>query len=134
MVCIYCGHKTKVTNSRTSVRHCATWRRRECLKCHSIFTSREGPDLENSLRVHKSDSLLEPFYRDRLFISITNSLSHRKTALSDATELTDTIINRLLSLHTNGLLEKLIIRNTVLEVLERFDPVAGAHYDARHNS
>lgn len=131
MVCIYCGSKTKVTNSRSSVAKASTWRRRECLQCLSIVTTRETADYAEALRV-KTKNGLEPFLRDKLLLSIHFSVSHRKTALTDATQLTDTIINSLLKLANNGLLETSNIRANVLKTLQRFDAVAGAHYEAHH--
>lgn len=133
MVCIYCDSKAKtaVVNSRVSARTGTTWRRRQCASCGSIITTREYVDYENALRVRKGN-VLEPFLRDRLLVSVYNSLSHRKTALNDATELTDTVINSLLKLQTNGVLEKTAVIDAVQQVLGRFDQAAATHYKAHH--
>lgn len=159
MVCIYCNSKTKtaVVNSRVSAKSACVWRRRSCPHCASIITTREQVDYQNALRVQKtssgpnapggrlgagtrfspnidSTSSLEPFQRDRLFLSIHNSLSHRKTALNDSTQLTDTIIAQLLPLQTNGVLTTSSISNVTASILNRFDSVAGIHYHAHHQS
>lgn len=133
MVCIYCGSlsKTTVVNSRTSAKTSTTWRRRNCSACGSIFTTREYLDYTGALGVQKNDTL-KPFQRDYLFVSVYNSLSHRKTALSDATELTDTIIKSLLKLQTNGVLSNRHITETTADTLQRFDLVAATYYQARH--
>ena len=133
MVCIYCEGNTKVTNSRTSVKGASTWRRRECLRCGSIVTTRENVDYEGAVRVRKKTARLEPFKRDKLLISLHNSLSHRKTALTDATQLTDTVIQKLAHLHTNGVLDTAVIIESAHAILSRFDPAAGVHYQAHHS-
>lgn len=133
MVCIYCDTKTKtaVVNSRVSAKTMAVWRRRRCLNCSSIITTREQLDYENALRVRKNKAL-QPFQRDRLYISVYNSVSHRKTALGDATELTDNIVNALLTIQTNGVLTRSQIVEATAVALERFDPAAGVYYRAHH--
>lgn len=133
MVCIYCSNKTKVVNSRYSKQSLQTWRRRECLNCHSIFTTREHPDLEISIRVKHPSGSLEPFSRDKLFISVYRSLSHRKTALQDATALTDTIISLLLKQKSSVFTQKIII-DQINRVLLNFDEVARTYYVAHHHN
>lgn len=77
---------------------------------------------------------LEPFQRDKLFMSIYDSLKHRKTALSDASGLTDTVISQLYPLMKDAVVERMAIIRAVTEVLTRFDGVAATHYDAFHPS
>lgn len=131
MVCIYCGNETKITNSRAQKRTNGVWRRRTCQSCGSTFTSVEAPDLSGSISV-KSAMQLEAFQRDKLFMSVYDSLRHRKTALSDATMLTDTVLQRLYpKIHTATVQKQQIIEVTLL-VLNRFDKVAATHYQAFH--
>lgn len=132
MVCIYCGEKTKVTNSRGSRKTLITWRRRECLGCSAIFTTRERIDLEETLMVKKPANDLQPFWRDKLFVSVNNSLSHRKTALKDATELTDTVITRLKAIQRGGILNIEVLAAETHATLERFDHSASVHYKAHY--
>ncbi len=129
MVCIYCGSKTEVTNSRLQKRLNHTWRRRQCLKCHAIMTTSEQIDLEKTILVTRQGRL-EPFRRDILFVSVHDSLKHRKTAISDATGLTDTIISALYPEMTDAQVETNTISKTALKILKRFDKVAATHYQA----
>ena len=132
MVCIYCGNKTKVTNSRGSHKSRSTWRRRQCLGCKAIVSTRERVDLEEAIRVQTASGLLKPFLRDKLFLSLTSSLSHRKTAQSDATELTDTIIGQLATLHSNGVLDVAALTEAASNTLARFDNAAEVYYRAHY--
>ena len=136
MICIYCGHKTKVTNSRSSTKSLSTWRRRECLNCHSVFTTREEADLSAALRVQDIDGSLEAFSRDLLLLSIHNALVHsssRKTPLADSSELTDTIITRFTGLHIKGIIKTGTIAGVTHQTLERFDRLAADLYKAHHS-
>lgn len=82
--------------------------------------------------VVKSPAGLAPFLRDKLFISIYDSLKHKKTALSDATALTDTITSKLLKRVNNGTIQKTDITSVVVEVLGRFDITAATYFTAYH--
>lgn len=131
MVCIYCDSKVKtsVVNSRSSATGRNTWRRRQCSNCGSIMTTREQIDLENAIRVRHSDTL-EPFLRDRLFLDVSKSVSHRKNALTDSRDLTDTIITLVLPLQVNGVIDAAQIVKITHETLSRFDKAAGVYYSA----
>lgn len=131
MVCPYCFHRTQVVNSRPQKSTNSIWRRRHCQQCGAIFTSSEHIDLEKSLVV-SNGSTLKPFLRDSLFISVHDCLRHRKTALRDATALTDTIIARLLPLADNGTLLREQIVTMAIATIEHFDTAASVHYAAYH--
>jgi transcriptional repressor NrdR len=131
MVCIYCGGGTKVTNSRPQKRMNAIWRRRQCLRCGAIFTTTEAADLLRSWRIQKK-SVLEPFSRDNLFVSIYDSLKHRKTALEDASGLTDTVINKCLEHVANATLDRDDLVTVAAQTLKHFDKAAASHYTAFH--
>ncbi len=132
MVCIYCGGKTSVINSRHQKKANQVWRRRHCDSCQGIFTTLEQTDLPLSLLYRKNASSVEPFSRDKLFLAIHNSLKHRKTASNDATALTATVIAKLLpSIKTATLLRSDIIKTTS-DVLKRFDKTAAISYQAFH--
>ncbi len=133
MVCIYCGTKTAVTNSRSSRKKASTWRRRECSACRTIFTTREVVDLSGSIRVKTVSKGLQPFLRDRLFLSVHRSVSHRKNALEDAGNLTDTIISQLLNHTTSPIIETPLVISAVASCLRRFDKSAETHYLAHHS-
>lgn len=133
MVCIYCHSKTRVTNSRSSKKHVSTWRRRQCAQCRAIFSTRERPDYEGSIRVASTSSeALEPFLRDKLFVSVFLSVSHRKTALEDASALTDTIITLLLAHYHAGIVKTSEIIETTAKILGNFDQAAATYYTAHH--
>lgn len=133
MVCIYCAHDTCVTNSRHQRRANNIWRRRKCANCSATFTTTEQADLTQALLVRRTISL-EPFQRDKLFLSVYDSLRHRHTATQDATALTATIICMLTPHITNAQIDREYIINTAAEVLEHFDNTAATHYRAFHQS
>ncbi len=85
-----------------------------------------------AVRVKMSENTLELFSRDKLFISLYESLSHRKTALKDAGELSGTITTRLIPLIEAGILSTAVIFGCTQEVLERFDSAAAVYYRAHH--
>ena len=131
MVCIYCSAETKVTNSRHQKRLNQVWRRRKCLNCGAIFSTTEGANTSQALSVLKKNGL-EPFSRDTLFISVYDSLRHRKTVLDDATALTSTIISTLTPLATDAVIDRDVIATVTTTVLGRFDKPAASHYQAFH--
>jgi transcriptional repressor NrdR len=135
MVCIYCGAKTKVTNSRPQKRSNAIWRRRQCEECEAVFTSVEAVDLSASLRLKLSDGL-EPYKKEKLMISLYESLKHLGSAHEAAKELSETISLRLIHhLQQSGDVATLSVEELVRqssEVLGQFDRVAGLHYQARY--
>lgn len=134
MVCIYCGNKTDVINSRPQKRHNKVWRRRRCTACGAVFSSAEAATLSESLMVASkaSKTALHPFLRDKLFLSVYNSCQHRPTAVADATALSDTILGQLPAISQNGLVDRTALKERTLQVLERFDSVAAVHYAAFH--
>lgn len=158
MVCIYCGNKTQVVNSRPQKRQNNVWRRRECLSCHAVFTTEEAVQYSGSIVVRRDTATarptrrrkataahqaspatpghahasIAPFSRDKLFVSILKCLGHRVAATEDATALTATIIARLLLQTDAGALTPTIIIDTVHESLYRFDRAAAVQYRAYH--
>lgn len=132
MVCIYCSSSTGVTNSRLQKKTNQVWRRRQCTSCGSIFTTHENVDLYTAIMVSGADKSLDHFSRDKLFISIYDSLRHRKSALSDAEALTVTIITKLRGILQDGVLTKAQLVATSRETLERFDKTAATVYGAYH--
>lgn len=80
----------------------------------------------------KTNNRLQPFQRDELFLSLYESLKHRKTALTDAIGLTDTIINMLCTQINNAVLDKPTIINATTQTLHKFDKIAVTHYTAFH--
>jgi transcriptional repressor NrdR len=132
MVCINCGHDTRVINSRPQKRNNQIWRRRECQRCHTVFTTEESVRLPLSWRVKTTSGGLEPFSRDKLFVSLHKSLLHRKTALEDADALSDTVIRRLTDRKQSRAIDKAQIIKIVQVTLTRFDRAAAVHYEVHH--
>lgn len=130
MVCIYCRKDTLVFNSRLLRRSNQIWRRRRCASCKAVFTTNESVDLEKSVVIKEANGF-KPLLRDKLFVSLYESLKHRKTALMDASSLTDTVIGRL-TMYPGGVIDKSKLILTVQGVLKRFDKVAYIHFTAYH--
>lgn len=131
MNCVYCASPTKVINSRSRAGGTQTWRRRECVRCHGVWTTHEIIDPTTVLRVDRGKKRTEAFSRDKLFLSIMNSLSHRKTALNDATGLTDTILSHIYT-QKSALVTPDTIAHITYEILYRLDHTAAAVYQATH--
>ena len=132
MVCLYCGGKTAVINSRPQKRRNQTWRRRSCIRCGSVFTSIESYDLTQSIVVGSLGGRPVGFSRDKLFVSIYAALGHRYDPTSDAAALTETIITHLLSSEKTVLVQKSDIVLVASKVLGRFDQPAATYYAAYH--
>jgi transcriptional repressor NrdR len=131
MVCIQCGQKTKVMNSRLQKRSNQTWRRRSCLSCGAIFSTLEAADYGAGWLV-QGKSGFHPFNRDRLFLSLYETCKHRPEALSDAAALTDTVIRKLQPSVERGTLQTTAIIHTAQVTLKRFDTAASLLYNALH--
>jgi transcriptional repressor NrdR len=133
MVCTYCGGKTSVVNSRHQKRANQVWRRRQCDVCRSIVTTVEGLDYAASISIRTALGALAPFQRDILFISVYDSLRHRKTAVSDAEALTATILHTLPScFDTDRAVDRTKLVKLVGDTLQRFDKAAAVQYLAFH--
>lgn len=134
MVCIYCGNETEVYNSRDRKRNPSVWRRRRCRACVAQFSTNELPDYTTSLVISGQDKTLYPFNRDKLFLSLYKSLGHRKDALASATELTQTVIGKLLRDCTakDGVISIRELAIQTYRTLKRYDPLAANTYKAYH--
>jgi transcriptional regulator NrdR family protein len=133
MICYYCGGDTSVTNSRPQKRSNKVWRRRRCDNCQNIVSTLEAVDYEASLSFASLTGHLEPFQRDKLFVSVLDSLKHRKTAVADATALTDAATAKLMvCMDSSGAIDRDSLTFQVQLLLHRFDPAAGVQYAAFH--
>ncbi len=132
MVCIYCGGETQVINSRHQKKSNQVWRRRRCLACQGVFTSYEAADLSSSLVFRRNKTHLEPFQRDRLFLSVYEACRHRKTAETDARALTDTILTKLRGKTQDASIDRTTLVSVSSEVLKHFDRAAATAYLAFH--
>ena len=128
MVCIYCKQNTAVSNSRLQKRQNSVWRRRTC---HARMTSVETYDLSSCLVVEKRSGALEPFYRDKLLLSLALSLNHRTQALRAASELCSTVISKLLkNVSTDRNISTTDISYMAILVLKRFDATSAIKYQS----
>jgi transcriptional repressor NrdR len=132
MVCLHCGAKTHIANSRSQKKTNQVWRRRQCLNCAAVFTTEETADYSGAWRVEAGSGHVEAFERDKLFLSLYKACGHRKTALSDASGLTDTIIAKLLAAAPGGVINRTQISQISQVALNRFDKAASSYYAARH--
>lgn len=131
MVCIYCSGETKVTNSRLQKRANQIWRRRQCLECGALFSTEEQAITDTSILFIKIRHS-EPFQREKLLLSVYEALRHRKTAISDATALCETIWSQLYIRITDAKLARDDVVRVTHEVLKRFDKAAATAYLAFH--
>jgi len=108
------------------------WRRRQCLHCQAVFTTEEAVQYGGAWAVEGPKGRPKPFSRDKLLLSLYNSLGHRKTALADAGHLADTVIKKLAGQFEGGALTAATIRRTAQVALALCDKAAGVHYEAHH--
>lgn len=134
MVCVHCGQKTQVINSRARVRNNQVWRRRQCLGCGAVFSTLEIADYSAAWTVRGNSGRFTPFSRDKLLLSLYRSCGHRADPLNDAAGLTDTVIKKLLTHVKDGSLNAQTVARTVQVALNRFDKAASVHYQAFHKS
>ena len=73
---------------------------------------------------------LEPFSRDKLFLSLYKACEHRKSALTDAGAVTETVINKLRMHVTHGAVTSRTITTVAQVALNRFDEAASVSYQA----
>jgi transcriptional regulator NrdR family protein len=132
MVCVHCGGKTAVTNSRHQKNANQVWRRRACQNCGTVFTTEESAAYGGAWAVQSASGAISPFSRDKLLLSVHESLKHRPDALNDAAGVTATIIHKLSGVAEDGRLERQTIRNAAQVALNRFDKAASAHYMVFH--
>ena len=128
MVCVYCGSKTQVTNSRNQKRLKQVWRRRKCTKCSNLFTTIERIDFSSTLLIVDEADNIEVFVKVRLFLSIYESLGHRVDAIGDAAAITDTVMSNVLKTLKTPLIKRESIVSIAYEVLKKFDKPAAVHY------
>lgn len=132
MVCLYCGSKLAVSNSRSQKRTNTVWRRRACPTCKAVFTSIEAIDPTKHLMFQGRQKALQPFSRNKLYISVYEACKHLNSAPDDSEALTDTIIIQLLGAKHSATVRRHHIVTVALGVLERFDRTAALQYRAYH--
>lgn len=98
----------------------------------AVFSTEEAASYGASWAVRSSSGALRPFSRDKLLLSLYTSCKHRRTALDDASGLTDTVTRKLAGTVQGGVIESQTIITTVQVALNRFDKAASSHYAAFH--
>lgn len=99
-----------------------------------MFSTEESAQYGGSWTVRDASGSVEPFSRDKLFLSLYQSCQHRPAALSDAGGLADTVIRRLAPRVKAGTLASQVIAQTAQVALNRFDRAASTHYQAFHKA
>jgi transcriptional repressor NrdR len=91
MKCPYCGNLgDKVVDSRESKEGDVIRRRRQCLKCHKRFTSRERlEDIE--YRVVKKDGNREAFQRQKLIAGLLTASEKRPVSIQQLEMIADRV-------------------------------------------
>ena len=75
---------------------------------------------------------LEPFSRDKMFLSVYDSCKHRNAAVDDATALAQIIVAQILNGQQNGIIRRRHVIETAHTALKRFDEAAATVYLAYH--
>lgn len=132
MKCLYCANATSVTNSRLQSKTNSVWRRRQCQKCHQIFTTYETSDFGGAVAFRTEKGVIQPFVREKLFLSLYESLRHKEDALQDAAYLTNTVISKLLPQIDQAQLSRRQVVATIAQVLAHYDQAAHVSYLAFH--
>jgi transcriptional regulator NrdR family protein len=111
------------------------WRRHKCSGCNALFTSIEDYLLDACLIVKSKNDKPEPFCRDKLFLSIYQSISHLDNSVYVAGELTQTIINKLLAKKPLApVISTSDITCAALTVLKRYNAAAAVYYASLRQS
>lgn len=134
MVCVYCGGRTKVVNSRPQRRSNSIWRRRACATCRAVFTTEESANLSGSVMVEKQGGGLQPLLREKLVISLATALKHHPEPITTASELANTILGKLLLGSRSASVTSTDIIHTSEETLRRFDYSAYLRYVAEYST
>lgn len=132
MFCINCFHEdTKVSNTRPSKKQPTIWRRRQCRKCGTIFTTYERPSLANNKEVYLSNTQTITFNLGKLIQSIAKAFPHNLhdaeySSLWLAISVEDTLSTQ------REVITPQDIAATTHDVLKRYDELAAMQYAAQH--
>lgn len=134
MVCPYCHHRdTNVTNSRQHREQPRVWRRRQCSRCKTTFTTYESvaeKELPLVIDPHKKKPVT--FSLPKLLVSIYESLSVDSPNRADDAQALAMSVYRELSEATDAVLERATIAMTTYEVLTRYNARSGLSYGVVH--
>lgn len=77
---------------------------------------------------------MEPFERDKLYISIVSALGHRRDAVTISKAITATVIAKLLKTAQGACVNREMICMVVISTLKSFDTPAAVQYEAYHDN
>ncbi|HUC95872.1 MAG TPA: hypothetical protein VMR76_02855 [Candidatus Saccharimonadia bacterium] len=84
------------------------------------------------MMVQFNDKHLEEFIREKLLISVRDSLGHRVNPTNDSIAITNTILAKIHKVNPSPLIDRDKIVKISGEVLKNFDRVSSSHYLAYH--
>lgn len=98
-----------------------------------MFTSVEQVAYDMSFGFKDAESHIMPFQRDILFLSLYDACKHRQNAATEAGDLTDTVIRKLMNGYVHeGLVERAELIRLCTETLSAFDSAGQVYYAAYH--
>jgi len=126
MKCIYCNQeKSEVINSRGIKGNSMVWRRRSCLNCKKIFTTKESPIADN-LFVLKRNGSRQRFIYEKIFTSIFKVINTGKNRDSGddaklAKKISEHVIEKLFSISNNRVVSSKSIIELVYKELKKIN-------------
>lgn len=136
MKCIVCKTgRLEITNSRKHNSELRVWRRRKCSGCGVLLTTREAPDFDRAFTIvhgkKKSDEL--PFEKSRLVGQLFTAGGHIARQ-EELLWLAETIAMKafLKAAESNFSISSKEYRLLILGVLEAYDKLLGANFEARN--
>ena len=134
MVCPYCQHRdTNVTNSRQHRDQPRIWRRRQCTRCKTTFTTYESvAEKELPLIVDPNKKKPVTFSMPKLLISIYECLPADDPKRADNAQALALSVYHELSERTSAELERSAIAKTAYEVITRYNARSGLSYGVSH--
>ena len=121
MLCPYCNNaETKVTDKRDS--DGISRRRRECLKCHSRFTTYERAEFD--IHVIKKDGTRQKFDREKMKLGIVKAFEKRPVSRAKIDKIVVYIENKIHKLAPKNEIKSSKIGEIVMDKLKKIDKVA----------
>lgn len=124
MKCPLCGcTDNKVLDTRSVEDDSVIRRRRECVSCHTRFTTVESVQGTNPLMVCKRDNTREPFDRKKILNGLIKACQKRPVSIRQMEALIDTVESELAT-SPKMELPTTVIGERVMEGLRKLDDVA----------
>lgn len=124
MKCPSCGHEeTKVIDSRADEEDVAVRRRRECLKCHFRFSTREQMEILD-LSVVKNGGQVVVYDQNKVLAGIQKACERRPISKEELRCLMTNIETDIQKRAKMGQIKSSQIGHIVLRHLRKLDPVA----------